>query len=95
MSAYLEINLKIDPKNRSAAAAVYTKYKQPFLTRVKGAQTKQLLLREEDVQVLHGFEKKEDAQAYLKSSLFSEDVVKELKPLLEGEPNIRIYDVAG
>jgi hypothetical protein len=95
MSAYLEINLKINPKNRNAAAAVYTKYKQPFLTKIKGARTKQLLLRDEDVQVLHGFEKKEDAQAYLKSNLFIEDVVKELKPLLEAEPNIRVYDVAG
>jgi hypothetical protein len=95
MSAYLQINLKIDPKNRNAAAAVYTKYKQPFLTKIKGAKTKQLLLRDEDVQVLHGFEKKEDAQDYLKSSLFSEDVVKELKPLLEAEPSIKIYDVAG
>ena len=40
------------------------------------------------------FEKTEDAQAYLKSSLFTEDVVKELKDFLEAEPDVRIYDVA-
>ncbi|MFZ7112005.1 MAG: hypothetical protein ACOWYE_10020 [Desulfatiglandales bacterium] len=95
MTAYLEINLKIRPENRSAAAEVYAKYRGPFLGGIEGAQTKQLLVREEDVQVLHGFEKIENARAYLKSDLFSKDVVKELKDLLEAEPDIRIYDVAG
>lgn len=95
MTAYLEINLKIRPDNRSAAAEVYAKYRGPFLDGIEGAQTKQLLVREEDVQVLHGFEKIENARAYLKSDLFSKDVVKELKDLLEAEPDIRIYDVAG
>lgn len=95
MSAYLEISLKIAPKNRSAAAGVYTKYREPFLTRIKGAQSKHLLVRDEDVQVLHGFEKTEDARAYLESSLFTQDVVKELKPFLDSEPDVRIYEVGG
>lgn len=94
MSAYLEISLKILPKNRPAAAGVYTKYKEPFLTRIKGARTKQLLIRDEDVQVLHGFEETENARAYLKSRLFTDDVVKELKPYLEAEPDVRIYEEA-
>ena len=94
MSAYLEITLTIEAKNRSTAAQVYTKYKGPFLTRIKGAQTKDLLIRDEDVQVLHGFDTVENAQAYLKSDLFNQDVVDALKPLLEAEPDIRIYDVA-
>ena len=94
MSAYLEITLHIDAHNRSTAAQVYTKYKNPFLSQIEGAQTKSLLVRDEDVQVLHGFETVEDAQAYLKSDLFNQDVVEALKPLLEAEPDIRIYDVA-
>ncbi|MCF8143556.1 MAG: hypothetical protein K9N21_06515 [Deltaproteobacteria bacterium] len=95
MTAYLQITLNIRSKNRSAAAEIYGKYREPFLTRIKGARTKHLLVRDEDVQVLHGFEKTEDAQAYLESDLFTEDVVEALKPLLEAEPDIRIYYVAG
>jgi hypothetical protein len=95
MSAYLEITLKIQPKNRAAAAAVYNKYRQPFLTQIKGAKSKALLVRDEDVQVLHGFDKAESAKQYLGSSLFTKDVVGELKPLLEGDPEIKIYDTAG
>ena len=91
MTAYLEITLKIQPKNRPTAASVYTKYRAPFLTQIKGAQTKALLVRDDDVQVLHGFDNVEDAQSYLKSQLFNQDVVKALKPLLEDDPDVRIY----
>ena len=51
-------------------------------------------MRDEDVQVLHGFDSAENAQAYLESDLFSTDVVDELKPYLESDPEIRIYTVA-
>ena len=95
MNAYLEITLKIRPENRPAAAAIYTKYRAPFLAQIAGAQSKQLLLRDEDVQVLHGFDTVENARAYLTSSLFGQDVVTELKPLLDGEPEVRTYKVAG
>ena len=81
-------------KNRPAAADVYKKYRQPFLTEIKGAQSKALLVRDDDVQVLHGFDNAENAQAYLKSPLFKEDVVEKLKPLLEAEPEVRVYTVA-
>lgn len=91
---YLEITLKISEKNRSAAAAVYSKYKQPFLKQIGGAKSKELLVRTEDVQVLHGFETTEQANAYLGSSLFNEDVVVALKPLLDAGPEVRIYQVA-
>ena len=94
MSAYLEISLKIKPENRPAAAGVYSKYRQPFLDQIKGARSKRLLVRDEDVQVLHGFDSKANAQAYLKSSLFEKDVVSELKPLLDAQPEVRIYEVA-
>ncbi|MCA9550897.1 MAG: hypothetical protein KC933_12760 [Myxococcales bacterium] len=94
MSAFLEIALKIEPRDRASAAAVYDKYKQPFLTGIEGAVSKQLLVRDEDVQVLHGFEDVPSAQAYLKSGLFEKDVVRELSPLLAAPPEIRIYQVA-
>ncbi|MEP0274173.1 MAG: hypothetical protein ABJF93_19915 [Balneola sp.] len=91
--AYLEITLDIKDENRSNAGAVYVKYKQPFLDRIKGAVSKQLLLRSDDVQVLHGFKTEEDVNEYLKSELFQQDVVRELKPYLESDPEIRIYSV--
>ena len=90
-TAYLEISLKIDAKDRPAAAAVYTKYKQPFLTTIPGATSKQLLVRDDDVQVLHGFKSTKDATTYLKSDLFNHDVVTALKPLLRADPEVRIY----
>lgn len=90
-TAYLEITLNVAAADRPAAAAVYSKYKQPFLKTVKGALSKQLLVRNEDVQVLHGFDNVADAQAYLTSDLFKNDVVKELRSLLKSAPEIRVY----
>ncbi|MFE9053881.1 hypothetical protein [Streptomyces mutabilis] len=90
--AYLEITLSVDPANRSAAAAVYEKYKQQFLDGVSGATSKELLIRDEDIQVLHGFRSVADARAYLVSGLFTRDVVGELAPLLSTDPDVRVYD---
>nr|WP_321246322.1 hypothetical protein [uncultured Psychroserpens sp.] len=92
-NAYLEITLDIKAENRGSAAGVYLKYKQPFLKQIDGATSKELLIRTEDVQVLHGFESEEEAKAYLTSKLFENDVVKELKPFLESNPEIQIYSV--
>ena len=91
--AYLEITLKVSNSNRPAAAKVYTDYKNPFLQQIKGAKSKDLLIRDEDVQVLHGFASVADANAYLKSDLFNQDVVKGLAPYLDADPEVRIYDV--
>ena len=92
MKTYLQITLQVADKNRAAAAGVYTKYKAPFLDTVAGAESKALLVRAEDVQVLHGFSNREAAESYLKSDLFSNDVVGELGPLLDADPEIRIYE---
>jgi hypothetical protein len=92
--AILEITLAVDDDNRPAAAAVYHKYREPFLNVVKGATSKRLLVRDEDVQVLHGFTSAEEATAYLSSDLFTGDVVGELSPLLASDPEIRIYEEA-
>jgi hypothetical protein len=91
---YLQITLKIAPANRPAAAGVYQRYKAPFLGTIAGAKSKELLVRDEDVEVLHGFETAEQANAYLTSQLFTSDVVGALAPLLDAEPDVRIYQAA-
>lgn len=91
---YLQITLGIAAADRAAAAGIYQKYKAPFLDTIAGAKSKELLVRDEDVQVLHGFDTKEHAIAYLQSGLFTDDVVAGLQPLLEAEPDVRIYQVA-
>jgi hypothetical protein len=90
--AYLEITMKVAAKDRRKAAAVYSKYKHQFLTTTPGAESKELLLREEDVQVLHGFDSRASAENYLKSALFGNDVVRELQPYLSASPEIRVYE---
>ena len=94
VSAYLEITMKIDEVNRPAAAGVYNEYRQPFFDTIKGALTKELLVREEDVQVLHGFDSLENAKAYLSSEMFKNDVFVGLKPTWSAEPDVKIYVVA-
>lgn len=59
-----------------------------------GARSKQLLIRDEDVQVLHGFDTKDNANAYLTSELLNNDVVEGLKPIVQSAPDVRIYQVA-
>lgn len=94
VKAYLQITMKISNDNRPAAAKVYTDYRQPFLDTIKGALTKDLLIRDEDVQVLHGFDSAENAQAYLSNELFQNDVFVGLKPLWDADPEVKIYTVA-
>jgi len=85
--------MNLRTEDREAAAAIYRRYKEPFLTTIKGALSKEWLLRAEGVQVLHGFETTGDAQAYLLSNLFNQDVVTALSPYLQNSPDIRIYAV--
>lgn len=63
---------------------------------IEGASwgSKELLVRDEDVQVLHGFETLEQANAYLTSELFTTRVVPGLTPLFKADPDIRVYTVA-
>ena len=90
IGTYLEISLDIKPENRAAAAAaaagVYLKYKAPFLDQIQGAFSKELLIRTEDVQVLHGFSSAEEANRYLSSDLFGQDVVNVLRSFLVANP---------
>ena len=89
---HLEITLQILPRDRAAAATIFHRFKQPFLQQIEGAVAKSLLVSDEDVQVLHGFESTDSAKAYLGSALFNADVVTALKPLLQATPDVRIYD---
>lgn len=92
--AYLNIIMKIDEENRQAAAKVYNTYRQPFLDDIEGALTKELLIRDEDIEVAHGFDSMEHAQAYLESDLFKTKVAPGLKPTWAADPDIRFYSVA-
>ncbi len=92
--AYLEITMAIDSAKRPAAAKIYADYRQPFLDEIPGVVTKELLIRDEDVQVLHGFDSVESAKAYLCSAMFTNDVFVGLKPLWSADPEVRIYSVA-
>ena len=91
---YLQITLKVAAKDRQAAAAIYNRYRAPFLESVDGALSKSLLIRDEDVQVLHSFKSAEQAHSYLSGKLFNVDVVTALKPLLQSAPDVRLYNVA-
>lgn len=92
--AYLEITMVINEANRPAAANVYFNYKEPFLKQINGAVSKELLVRTEDVQVLHGFNSAAAAEAYLNSDLFKADVFTGLKDLWKTAPEVKIYTVA-
>lgn len=94
VKAYLQITMIINDSNRPAAAKVYNDYRQPFLDTIEGALTKNLLIRNEDVQVLHGFDSVEHANAYLNSDLFKNDVFVGLQPLWDKDPEVKIYAVA-
>ncbi len=95
VNAYLQITMKINESDRANAAKVFFDYRQPFLDTIEGALTKNLLVRAEDVQVLHGFDSKEHAAAYLQSALFTNDVVTGLSPYFQAEPEVRIFEVVG
>ncbi len=93
VKAYLEITMTIDEENRPAAATIYNDYRQPFLKTIEGALTKDLLIRDEDVQVLHGFDSLEHAKNYLETDLFKNDVFVGLKPTWSADPDIRFYEL--
>ncbi|UUX33568.1 hypothetical protein [Fundicoccus culcitae] len=93
LGAYLQITLDIKPENREAAAKVYTEYRQPFLNQIEGAASKNLIVRDEVVQVLHGFNTVEHANAYLDSDLFKNNVFVGLQALWSSDSVIDIYQV--
>lgn len=93
VKAYMEAIMTINPENRAQAAEVYTTYRQPFLDDIEGALTKELLVRDEDVQVIHGFDSMDHAKAYIESDLFTSKVAPALQPTWAADPDIRFYEV--
>ena len=91
---YLHITLDVPTENRAAAAAVYERYRAPFLDTVAGAASKELLVSPEDVVVVHGFDTREHAEAYLGTPLFTREIAGALEPLLAAPPEVRVYTVA-
>lgn len=91
---YLEITLKVRADRRPAVTEIYNRYKAPFLATIAGAKSKELLSRDADVQVLHGFASAAEAEAYLTTPLFQRDIVGELSSLLDASPDVRVYAVA-
>ena len=61
VKAYLQITMQISEANRPAAAKVY-RLSPAVLDTIEAALTKDLLVRDEDVQVLHGFDSVERAK---------------------------------
>ncbi len=54
--------------------------------------TKDLLIRDKDVQVIHGFDSKKHVPAYLESNLFNKNnIVTGPKLLREEKPEIHMY----
>ena len=93
VKAYLQVVMTVESQNRAASAKVYNEYRQPFLDTIEGALTKECLVRDEDVQVIHGFDSMEHAKAYLDSELFKTKVFPGLKPTWSADPDIRFYEV--
>lgn len=93
VKAYMEAIMTINPENRAQAAEVYTTYRQPLLDDIEGALTKELLVRDEDVQVIHGFDSMDHAKAYIESDLFTSKVAPALQPTWAADPDIRFYEV--
>lgn len=95
VKVYLQVTMQIPEEQRKAAAKVYFDYKEPFLKTIPGAESKALLVRDEDVQVLHGFDSIEHAKDYLSSDMFTKHVFPGLKPTLSATPEVRIFSVVG
>lgn len=93
VKAYLQITLDIPDESHPAVAKVYNDYHKPFLDTIEGSVSKNLLIRTEDVQVLHGFDSVEHAQNYLQSDMFKNDVLVGLQPLWKQDSDIRIYSL--
>lgn len=91
VKAYLQITLDIPNESLPAVAKVYNDYRKPFLDTIEGAVSENLLIRTEDVQVLHVFDSVEHAQKYLQSDMFKNDVFVGLQPLWKQDPDVRIY----
>ena len=91
--AYLQITMFVDVDKKPAAAKVFFNYLQPFLGKIEGALTKELLAHDKNVQVIHGFDSLEHAKEYLSSNLFTKHVAPVLKPTWPVDLGNRLHTV--
>ena len=78
IKAYLQIALYV----KNTGTVVYARYKEPFLKTIAGAKSKELFVRDEDVQALHGFGSMERANAYLKPNFLKKTSFESLSRCL-------------
>ncbi len=91
--AYLQMTLQIpQTKREEAITKVYLPNRQRFLERVAGAVSMDMLVREEDLQILVGFDTLENARAYLASSA-GKEITSQLAGYARKEPVTAFYDV--
>lgn len=81
VKSHLEITMVVKEKNRESVSKVYYDYKESFLKSINGTLIKDLLVRDENIQVLHGFNSIKNVKAYLSSDMFKNDVFARLKSL--------------
>ncbi len=91
--AHLLIRVKIDESRREEMIdKVYEPNRTRFLERISGAISKNLLVRPEDIAILHGFDTRESAEAYLQSSLYQQ-IVNGIADYQEENPSVALYNV--
>ena len=81
VKSHLEITMVVKEKNRESVSKVYYDYKESFLKSINGTLIKDLLVRDENIQVLHGFDSIKNVKAYLSSDMLKNDVFVGLQPL--------------
>ncbi len=90
--AHLLITVKVDSSRRAALIdQVYEPNRTRFLQKIPGAVSKNLLLRREDLAILHGFDTAENAEAYLHSDLYGE-LLRQLADYQEENPVAALYN---
>ncbi|WP_104381543.1 hypothetical protein [Sphingobacterium sp. HMA12] len=91
--AYLQITLKINNSDKGAVSGIYDKFRDSFLDQVKGATSIELLIGNGYIQLLHVFDTAEDAQAFLSTELYNNEILLALKSLMVDTPMISVYSV--
>lgn len=90
---FLQVTLSIPaPRREKAISRIFLPARQHFLERVLGAVSMDMLVRDEDVQVLHGFDTYENARTYLNSGVFKE-FMAQLGETADKEAIAALYNV--
>jgi hypothetical protein len=90
---FVQVTLAIPESRREEAITrIFLPARQRFLDRSPGAVSMDLLVREEDVQLLHGFDTFENSRVYLDSGFFR-DLIGQLGETAEKEPVTALYNV--